>query len=400
MNMKSILAILAILTLSGRNTYAAGYEVHIEPGSIDRSHAVLKFPLPEGEGPWSLKRGDVIVPVQSVDDEGVAIIPDVVGGTPQTWTLVTGNNPGPVFDAHEEGGTLVFRAFNRELMRFQIAKSTPPHGVDPIDARSGYIFPIFTPSGRLVLGDYSPVQPHQHGLWSAWSKTDIDGRHPDFWNLQEKTGYVECARLIRYWAGPVTAGFEAELNYVDASTAEKKVMLKETWKVSLYVAGWHDAQPSWMLDLESSQKCTTPSPVKFTPYFYGGVAFRGNDQWLQADKALVMDSNGTTIREQVQGARASWAYLGGVIDGQVAGIAMLSHPGNFRFPQNIRMHRSYPYLGMTPCQQGEWMIAPDAPYYARFRFIIGDGPPVFAHINQLWQDYADPIMAKLRLVRP
>jgi hypothetical protein len=28
----------------------------------------------------------------------------------------------------------------------------------------------------------------------------------------------------------------------------------------------------------------------------------------------------------------------------------------------------------------------------------GDGPPVFAHINQLWQDYADPIAAKLRLV--
>ena len=401
MNMRVIsLALLATLTLPGRNTYAADYEVTVAPSAFARQHAAITFPLPEEKTEWQLRQGDTVLPVQREGQDGIAVLPEVKKGAGQTWRLEPRADLQPKIEVHEEDGMLVFRAFNHELLRFHVAKSKPPAGIDPLFSRSGYIFPLYSPGGQEVLGDYSSLQPHQHGIWSAWSKTEVEGRTPDFWELRKKTGTVECAALLRQWTGPVEAGFEAEMNYVDETVTPAKTVLKERWIVSLRIDGWHDAQPYWVLDLYSIQTCATSAPVNFTWNFYGGVAFRGNEQWLRPEKAFVLDSNGATVRDQMNGSRVRWAFLGGDVDGKFVGIAMLSHPGNFQFPQNVRLHGVYPYLTMTPCQQTEWSITPDEPYIARYRFIIEDGPPVFQRINLLWQDYADPITARLRLVRP
>ncbi|HEV8073577.1 MAG TPA: DUF6807 family protein, partial [Opitutaceae bacterium] len=207
-------ALFAILAFGVRFA-SADYEVIVAPSAFARQHAAITFPLPEEKTEWQLRQGDTVLPVQREGHDGIAVLPEVKKGMGQTWRLEPRADLQPKIDVHEEDGMLVFRAFNQELLRFHVAKSKPPAGIDPLFSRSGYIFPLYSPGGQEVLGDYSSVQPHQHGIWSAWSKTEVEGRTPDFWELRKKTGTVECAALLRQWTGPVEAGFEAEMNYVD-----------------------------------------------------------------------------------------------------------------------------------------------------------------------------------------
>ena len=46
--------------------------------------------------------------------------------------------------------------------------------------RGGYLHPIHAPNGRVVTDDFPPNHIHHHGVWWAWTKTEFQGRQPDF----------------------------------------------------------------------------------------------------------------------------------------------------------------------------------------------------------------------------
>ncbi|MFP5082199.1 DUF6807 family protein, partial [Pedobacter sp. JCM 36344] len=78
----------------------------------------------------------------------------------------------------------------KQVISLQNGKKDLPSGVDSVFRRGGYIFPIFSPSGLSVADDYPLIHKHHHGIWAAWTKTEFEGRHPDFWNMGDKTGTV------------------------------------------------------------------------------------------------------------------------------------------------------------------------------------------------------------------
>src|SRR6266566_5163143 len=59
------------------------------------------------------------------------------------------------------------------------------------------------PSGKLLTDDYPPDHKHHHGIWSPWTKTEFEGRHPDFWNMGQKLGRVEFVKLDDTFSSPV-----------------------------------------------------------------------------------------------------------------------------------------------------------------------------------------------------
>ncbi len=83
----------------------------------------------------------------------------------------------------------------------------PASDIKEIFRRGGYIHPVYTPSGRTVTDDYPPDHYHHHGIWFAWTKTEFEGRHPDFWNMGDGTGKVEFVALDSTWNGTVHGGF-------------------------------------------------------------------------------------------------------------------------------------------------------------------------------------------------
>jgi hypothetical protein len=164
--------------------------------------------------------------------------------------------------------------------------------------------------------------------------------------------------------------------------------LNEAWKVIVYRAGAGDKKYA-IFDLIATHECATSNPLVLPEYRYGGVGFRGHRGWLPKDNCVFLTSEGKT-RENGHATRARWCHIGGKIDGETAGIAILDHPGNFRAPQPMRINPDQPFFCYAPPLAGQFEIKPGQRYVSRYRFIVYDGPPDKDELDRLWNEYASP----------
>lgn len=287
--------------------------------------------------------------------------------------------------ATREGRQLVVRSGQKEILRYQAEPGDlPREKISPLFIRGGYIQSVRTPSGRLVTDDFPANHLHHHGIWSPWTKTVFEGRHPDFWNMGQGTGKVEFVALDEVWQKDGKAGFKARHQFVDLTITPPKVALLEIWDVVVSTAG-----KTYVIDFKSTQTCATPSPLKLPAYHYGGVGFRGNWAWNGAENTRFLSSTGLTDRVKLNSSREKWCWIGGQVDGETCGITILGHPGNFRFPQPVRVHPGEPFFCFAPQQLGEMEIVPDKEYVASYRFVVADGEPDAATSEAWWKDYAE-----------
>jgi hypothetical protein len=126
------------------------------------------------------------------------------------------------------------------------------------------------------------------------------------------------------------------------------------------------------------------------------MALRGHHDWRDKSKVSFLTSEGKT-REDGDATRARWCHIGGPVDGQLVGIAVLDHPGNFRAPTPLRIHPSDPYFNYAPSQLGKFEMKPGEKYTVRYRYIVADGRPDRLELDRLWNDYAHPPKVKVTL---
>jgi hypothetical protein len=332
------------------------------------------------------------IPVQ-VDGEGKGwfVLDALPAGEAETYRLVQADSTGRTsgVDVSNYNGSLAFRIDDRPVFQYHAVETLLPRAeIDPKFKRGGYIHPVFTPSGKLVTDDFPPNHIHHHGIWAAWTSTKFQGRTPDFWNMGDLTGTVVPAGLDASWEGPVHGGFRSRHQYVDLSAGDPTPALNETWEVQVYDT--HDGSaPHWILDLNVVHTTATDSALYLPEYRYGGIGFRGNRAWDGEDNTFFLTSEGKD-RSNGHATTGRWVHVGGYVDEELAGVAILDHPENFRAPQPMRIHPSEPFFNYAPSQAGDWAIQPGEPYVARYRFIVSDGPPDSTEINRLWNDYAYP----------
>lgn len=287
--------------------------------------------------------------------------------------------------ATREGRQVVFRSGETEILRYQAEPGDRPKPEIPVEfTRGGYIQSISTPSGRRITDDFPEGHLHHHGVWSPWTKTEFEGRKPDFWNMGQKTGRVEFVALDHIWhLKNGSAGITARHQFLDLTVSPPKVALLETWEISVSVSG-----KSHVIDFTSTQTCATDSPLKLPEYHYGGFGFRGHGDWNGLENCRYLSSSGLTDRAKINTSREKWCWTGGKVDGRSCGVTILGHPENFRFPQPIRAHPTEPFFCFAPQQLGAMEIVPGKPYIARYRLIVADGEPDAAKAAEDWERYA------------
>lgn len=394
----------ALAALATASLAAAAPQLTLASAPVDRAGQVIRFTPPPGlPQPTAATDGrGRRWPVQTEPDgQACLVVPWQAAG--QTLALTLEAAPAAdrveVIGSGTVGGGLAFTAEGGPVLSYHLDPSALPRpGIPPEYHRAGYIHPIYSPSGALVSDDYPPDHIHHHGIWSPWTKTEFQGRTPDFWNMGKKTGTVERVALDRTWGGAVHGGFEARHRMVDLSAPTPVTALNETWEVVIYrVAG--AAKPVHLFELTIRQTCATNDPLILPEYHYGGAAFRGRAEWLGAAASQFLTAEGETDRVKAQGQRTRWiAQSGAVGAGAVAGLAMLGHPDNLRAPQPVRVHPREPYFCFTPSQLGRWTIEPGQTYVARYRCLVFDGPPDRALIEAYWQGFAQP--AAVRVAGP
>ena len=253
-------------------------------------------------------------------------------------------------------------------------------------SRSGYIHPLHSPSGQVVTGDYASDHPHQHGIFFAWTKSTFRGKPTEFWNQAKKLGDIRFHRYLGEERRKESCSFLFEQIFTTGKDSEKPI-LKETWQID--VPG--KPMPYHQFDLVSTQTCATKDPLLIQKYHYGGMAIRGNSQWMAKDKegkpkGSMLTSEGKT-RKNGNHSRPRWVAMYGPVDGQECGVLVMNHPDNFRFPQWVRLHPSMPYFVYAPMVKEPFSIEPGKPYVSKFRYLIFDGQPDLKMIEKAWKDW-------------
>lgn len=399
---RSLLVLLAALA-GASDARAKNYRISVSAGGVPREQSVVGFELPEEGGHWRLRdEAGRDVPLQVRGREAAFILPRLEAGGTGTFRLEPGRAAGATGTGvrlERSGGKIVAHHEGRTLLAFQEEKSTPPRPDLPdYYSRGGYLHPVFSPSGTLVTDDYPPDHFHHHGIWFAWVKTEYEGRHPDFWNVQDGLGRLDFKGVEGLWSGPVFAGIQARFQSVDIKAPMPKAVVDDKWEVRIYAVGG-GPRPYHMFELISSQQIIGLTPLKLPTYRYGGVGIRGHAQWIgTGDKTRFLTSTGERDRLKAHESRAVWCHMGGLVDGRFTGIATLAHPENFRSPEPMRVNPKIPFLNFAPSQAGDWEMVPGRTYVWRYRFIVQDGAPDQAWLESRWQDYAQPVKVTVQEV--
>lgn len=386
--------------------------LHVTAGAESQSDARVSFRLPESLANETNLR---LIETTSGRDRPIAVQGDAAG---RLWWIAGGTTPsGGVRTYRLEAGApaaeaavqlvnseqvVEARAGGKQLLRYNKAHVEPPVGVNAHYGRSAHFHPVQTPGGAVVTDELPPDHLHQSGIFLAYTKAKFAGRNVDFWNLGGGKGRVRFKGLTSTSSGPVFSEFVTEHDHVDLSadpentdigrTTGGQVALNEQWIVRVWSV--NPNADYWLMDIASTQTCATENPLILPEYHYGGMAIRAAREWTPG-KVTFLTSAGD---DRIQGnhTRPKWCDVRGEVNGVKAGIALMTHPSNFRFPEPLRIHPTMPYMVYTPSFLGDWEIKPGQPHHAQYRWVVHDGGLSTETLERLWRDFAEPLEAVMQ----
>ncbi len=396
---------LTAAELASRGQASAQLTLQVTAGKLDRDRTPLSFVLPENfqfeRKAISLKRLDKGEAVAAQIDRRkparlVWLVDKLAAGETRLYRLSSSNTKAPEEErkrkresprvvCRDDGKRLAIEVNRIPVLHYNHVRVESPNKKQPYYGRSRYIHPLLTPGGRRVTDDFAPDHPHQHGVMFAWTNTTYEKRPLNFWDQKQGSGIVEHERIESIESGSVYGGFSVKIRHSDLTAPDgKKSVLSERWKVAVFAV-----DDGFLFDLTSTQTCIGESPLRINKYHYGAMAIRGPREWLKPGAGNFLTSEGKT-REDGNHSRPRWCDLHGKTDGATCGVAIMSHPDNFRFPQPVRLHPSKPYFSFSPMVLGPFEIKPEKTYRSTYRYYVHDGPIDVERVERVWQDFAQP----------
>lgn len=397
--------IVAFLLFFGGSIYCFAQQIRIDAGDIDRERTPVVFSLPnfgQDANVFSLLNADTKekIPVQRLDSSSYLFILDqpLKKGENRTYTLQFTDTPlvQPAMHLAQNADKVTVLNGDKILFGYNTA-TLLPEGEPAYYQRSGFIHPLYSPSGQVLTDDFPKGHVHQHAIFMAWVNTTFQGRKTDFWNQQDQTGTVRHKRMRSLKSGAYATQLSMLLEHVSLQAdKEPIIVLEEEWAITVY-----PFTDYYLFDIVSTQQNITDDTLFINDYHYGGMAFRGSREWNDADSLhftnvmQILTSEGITDREKANHSRPNWVAAFGKIDNEPAGVAIFSHPTNFYAPQPIRVHPDMPYFSFSPMVNHAFTIAPKEIYRSRYRFLTYTGEPDVQFLEQLWQDYAEPMKVEV-----
>lgn len=281
----------------------------------------------------------------------------------------------------------------KPILSYRYATTFPPDTVSPLFKRSGFIHPLYSPGGEVLSRIQAPDHYHHYGIWGPWTKTTIDGREVDFWNLYSGQGTVQFAGFLSEDEGTVFSGFAALQQHIDfGAKGEDQIAMNEI----LDVRAWNIGDGVWMVDYTTSINSPLKNGIMLDAYRYGGgVGFRATEKWHK-DNCTVLTSDNKT-RKDADGSFAKWC----IVEGESAtsagrsGILFMSHPSNRMHPEPMRVWpldanagRGDMYFEFVPIRHESWKIEPKQNYTLKYRMIVFDGTLDAATAEKYWNSFA------------
>jgi len=312
-----------------------------------------------------------------------------------TFSLISSNQKikkQPSVTINKQQNGLLVKVKNKPVFFYHIQEAMPPPDSPAYYRRSGFIHPLYSPSGKILTDDFPAGHVHQHGIFMAWTNTTFKKSFVDFWNQHSKKGTVEHIQTLEIAEGPLVTQLKTSLRHKSHEHGE---VLKEKWTITIY-----PLQDYFLFDLESEQQNTTTDTLYLNNYHYGGLAFRGSRQWNPDDIKNYKGSWSILTSEGIKDSSANhtharWVDASGKIDESIAGATVFNHPANFRYPQAIRVHPQMPYWTYAPVADGAFYIAPGQFYRSKFRYYVHDEQVKPEIIEKLYEAWANPVKVEV-----
>ncbi len=278
-----------------------------------------------------------------------------------------------------------------------------PEGTNPLYRRSGFIHPLWSPEGNVLTRIQPPDHYHHYGIWNPWTKTHVEGREVDFWNLAKGQGRVQFAGILSTVSGAVYGGFKVRQEHLYYDDDKKgKTAINEALGVRAHACKI-DNQAVWIIDYICILSGALDSPIELVNYRYGGgIGFRATEKW-DKDNCTVLTSAGKT-RKDADGSRARWCDVnGGVGESKYSGVLFLSHSANREHPEPMRVWptnvvggRGDMFFEFCPIRHKSWTLESQKEYVLRYRMIVYDGKFNPATAETLWKNYTQPPVITLK----
>jgi len=321
------------------------------------------------------------------------------GNTEQPSSRMQAVSPSSLMQAVADNGELTILDGKRHLLQYVYKTVYPPSGIDTAYKKSGFIHPLWSPHGQVLTRIQAPDHYHHYGIWDPWTHVLYKGDTVDFWNLKDRKGTVRFARFASRTSGPVFAGYEAEQDHVAFRKDGEETAIRELQSVRVYRPA--TGQDAYIFDLTIRLACATPAPVLLLAYRYGGVGWRATADWNK-DNSEVLTSEGKT-RKDADGSTARWCVVQGAVGGDYAGAEMISHPGNYNYPEPLRIWpenmngRGDVYANFSPTKDKDWLLQPGHDYFLHYRWVVFNGHFGKEQAEGAWNYFATPPTVKITL---
>jgi hypothetical protein len=341
------------------------------------------------------------------------------GYTPVLWWILDGttepgkkrefflykNNPQPVVNAITSEVTpdnIILKKGISEILNYRTSVMYPPANVDTAYKRSGFIHPMFSPSGNVLTRIKAPDHYHHVGIWNPWTRVRIGNHVTDFWNLNEKQGTVRFSGINSTISGPVYGGFSVKQDHIDFQGKKpEELAINEVWDVRAWNTEPVSGMKAYLVDLTTFLSVAGNEPLLFEAYRYGGgIGIRANAEWNK-DNSTVLTSEGKT-RKDADGTRARWTDLNGAFKNKGnSGITFFSHPANREHPEPMRVWPETQngtgdvYFEFCPIRFKSWELLPGNVYRLKYRMLVYDGKIDKSVADRLWNDFAYPPSVKI-----
>ncbi len=281
---------------------------------------------------------------------------------------------------------------DKPILSYRHAITPAPDEADPLYKRSGYIHPLTSPGGEVLTCIQPEDHYHHYGIWGPWTKTKIDDREVDFWNLVAGQGTVKFAGFLSEAEGAVYSGFKALQQHIDfGAKGEDQIAINEI----LDVRAWNVGEKVWVVDYTTSINSPLENGIMLNAYRYGGgIGFRATKKW-EKDNCTVLTSDEKT-RLDADGSFARWCIVEGESDTDEgrSGILFLSHPSNRMHPEPMRIWPEnahplgYMYFEFVPIRHEDWKLEPKQDYTLKYRMVVFDGKIEPEEAEMYWNSFA------------
>jgi hypothetical protein len=290
-----------------------------------------------------------------------------------------GADPAPfrlVEDA--AAGTLTVMEGQLPVLTYRFGDQLPP-GLDPKQARSCYIHPLYSLEGEILTDDFPADHPHHHGLFWTWPSVRVRGAATQTWHPAEPSLRQHCVRWIpkeSNEAGPFVIVFDGVWKL-----EEKEIVAAETVTLAIHKASRSGRAVDVEIVLRSEGGPLELRGAAEENKGYGGFSFRGAALFKGA--ALTTDEG--RLEEDSVGRPFRWADL----STPERGVAIFVSPDHPDFPVNWLVRTSYAGF-LNPSWPGlaGASLTPGKPVSLRYRVYVHRGDVQAGGVRDAYEDFA------------